>query len=87
MKLKTEDEVYEISMNRSHAICPISFAKGYTQAQQDLLASASEGFDELKKENEKLKADFQKIFYAQGNLTLEEIEDIEVKWFFKGEVK
>ena len=46
MKLLTENEIYDISMSRSQAVCPISFAKGMTEAQDHLLSQASEGFEE-----------------------------------------
>lgn len=47
MKLKTEQEVETLGYKiQGHPVTNHAFIQGYMQAQQDLLASASEGFEE-----------------------------------------
>src|SRR5690606_8377335 len=50
MKIKNEQEIVDISERKNYEsfIEDECFIAGYTQAQQDTLASASEGFEEWK---------------------------------------
>ena len=95
MKLKNEQEIENLAdsehrhLNIARKVWTFKdgYKSGYTQAQQDILASASESFEELRKDLE-WAIDELDGFTATGDCPyfLENIKSIKDKWF-KGETK